>query len=253
MPDQMNLPFALIHKKFGKTLGLSTMPLYLKRWGLTAQRPLTRATPRDPQRIATWRAQDYPRIEAREGGDLLERRGRRPRPGPDRPLRQELRRYGPQGQTPILTQTRQTFSMSMIAAVSNRGLMRFTLYEGALNGAIFIDFMTRLVSDAKQKVFLIVGDPRVHLASFDKNSGVVQEWLAHHKDEIEIFTLPADAPEHTRMNISTTISSRRSRTSRPPGPAMIPLRPTSSFLKSIPSRPDRIKSSFHAKHLRYAA
>jgi hypothetical protein len=98
---------------------------------------------------------------------------------------------------PVLTQTRQTFSMSMIAAVSNRGLMRFTLYEGALNGAIFIDFMTRLVSDAKQKVFLIVGDPRVHLASFDKNSGVVQEWLAHHKDEIEIFTLPADAPEHT--------------------------------------------------------
>ncbi|MGB6325429.1 MAG: IS630 family transposase, partial [Methylocella sp.] len=37
MPDQMQLPFALwtaqavrelVHKKFGKTLGLSTMPLY---------------------------------------------------------------------------------------------------------------------------------------------------------------------------------------------------------------------------------
>jgi hypothetical protein len=82
--------------------------------------------------------------------------------------------------------------MSMIAAVNNRGLMRFN----SLNGAIFIDFMTRLVRDAKRKVFLIVGDPRVDLASFDKNSGVVQEWLAHHKDEIEIFTLPADAPEH---------------------------------------------------------
>ena len=41
-PDQMQLPFALwtaqavrelIHKKFGKSLGLSTMQLYLKRWG----------------------------------------------------------------------------------------------------------------------------------------------------------------------------------------------------------------------------
>jgi hypothetical protein len=53
--------------------------------------------------------------------------------------------------------------------------------------------MTCLVTDAKQKVFLIVGDPRVDLASFDKNSGVVQEWLAHHKDEI--FTRPADAPD----------------------------------------------------------
>jgi hypothetical protein len=69
--------------------------------------------------------------------------------------------------------------MSMVAAVSNRGLMRFKLYEDALNGAIFIDFMTRLVRDARQKVFLIVGDTRIHLASFDKNSGAVQEWLAH--------------------------------------------------------------------------
>jgi len=41
LPDQMQLPFALwtaqavrelIHKKLGKTLGLSTMQLYLKRW-----------------------------------------------------------------------------------------------------------------------------------------------------------------------------------------------------------------------------
>jgi hypothetical protein len=55
--------------------------------------------------------------------------------------------------------------------------------------------MKRLIRDAKKKVFLIVGGPRVHLASFDKNSGVIQESLAQHKDEIEIFTLPADAPD----------------------------------------------------------
>jgi hypothetical protein len=76
------------------------------------------------------------------------------------------RGVAPEGQTPVLTRTRQKFAMSMIAAVSNRGLMRFKLYEGALIGAIFIDFMTRLVRDAKQKVFLIVGDGRAHLASF---------------------------------------------------------------------------------------
>jgi len=52
-PDRMQLPFALwtaqavrelILEKLGKTLGLSTMQLYLKRWGFTAQKPLTRAT-----------------------------------------------------------------------------------------------------------------------------------------------------------------------------------------------------------------
>jgi hypothetical protein len=204
MPDQMKLPFALwtaqavralIHKKFGKTLGLSTMPLYLKRWGLTAQRPLTRAAPRDPQRIAAWRAQDYPSIAARAKREKAVIHWSDETDVRDQdqigPFGKSSGGYAPQGQTLVLTQTRQTFSLSMIAAVSNRGLMRFTLYEGDLNGAIFIDFVT----DAKQKVFLIVGDPRVDLASFDKNSGVVQEWLAHHKDEIEIFTLPADAPD----------------------------------------------------------
>jgi len=70
-PDQMQLPFALwtaqaarelIHKKFGKSLGLSTMQLYLKRWGFSAQKPLTRATQRDPEKIAAWLEQDYPSI-----------------------------------------------------------------------------------------------------------------------------------------------------------------------------------------------
>jgi hypothetical protein len=56
--------------------------------------------------------------------------------------------------------------------------------------------MQRLVRDAKQKVFLIVGDPRLHLAFFDKCPGTVQEWLTHHKDEIEIFYLPAYAPHY---------------------------------------------------------
>ena len=106
MPDQMQLPFALwtaqavrelIRKKFGKTLGLSTMPLYLKRWGLTAQKPLTRATPRDPQRIAAWLRSDYPRIAARAkrekaaihwSGGVRDEDGR----GSDRPLRKELGR-----------------------------------------------------------------------------------------------------------------------------------------------------------------
>ena len=78
----------------------------------------------------------------------------------------------------------------MIAAVSNRGLMRFKLYKGALNVAIFIDFMKRLLKDAKQKVFLIVDNLRVHHAK------AVQDWLARHKVEIEIFYLPAYAPEH---------------------------------------------------------
>jgi Winged helix-turn helix len=52
-------------KKLGKTLGLSTMPLYLKRWGFTAPKPLTRAAPPDPRKIAAWLRSDYESIAAR--------------------------------------------------------------------------------------------------------------------------------------------------------------------------------------------
>ena len=39
----------------------------------------------------------------------------------------------------------------------------------------FIDFMKRLIKDAKQKLFLIVANLRVHHPSFDTSSRAVQE------------------------------------------------------------------------------
>ena len=254
MLDQMQLPFALwtaqavrelIHKKLGKTLGLSTMQLYLKRWGFTSQKPLTRATQRDPQKIAAWLEQDYPSIAARAKRDkaVIYWSDETGICNQD----QIGKGYAPKGQTPILTQTGQKFSTSMIAAVSNRGLMRFKLYKGALNVAIFIDFMKRLIKDAKQKVFLIVDNLRVHHAK------AVQDWLARHKVEIEIFYLPAYAPEHNpdeylNNDLKQTIKNKPRAKTRDDLVAA-----TSSILKSIQKRPDRVKSYFHAKHVRYAA
>ena len=250
----MQLPFALwtaqaarelIHKKFGKSLGLSTMQLYLKRWGFSAQKPLTRATQRDPQKIAAWLEQDYPSIAARAKRDkaVIYWSDETGICNQD----QIGKGYAPKGQTPILTQTGQKFSTSMIAAVSNRGLMRFKLYKGALNVAIFIDFMKRLLKDAKQKVFLIVDNLRVHHAK------AVQDWLARHKVEIEIFYLPAYAPEHNpdeylNNDLKQTIKNKPRAKTRDDLVAA-----TSSILKSIQRRPDRVKSYFHAKYVRYAA
>ena len=86
----------------------------------------------------------------------------------------------------------------MIAAVSIAP-HAFKLYKGALNVAIFIDFMKRLIKDAKQKVFLIVDNLRVHHAK------AVQDWLARHKVESRSFISRPMRRNTTRMNISTTI------------------------------------------------
>ena len=73
-PDQLKLPFALwtsravrdlIALRFGKTLGLSTVQLYLQRWGMTPQKPLARARERPPAVVAAWLEQHYPAIAKR--------------------------------------------------------------------------------------------------------------------------------------------------------------------------------------------
>jgi hypothetical protein len=73
----------------------------------------------------------------------------------------------------------------MISAVSNRGLMRFIFYEGALNADRFIAFLRRLTKDAGRKVFLFVDNLKVHKA------GKVQTWIRSHIHAIELFDLPS--------------------------------------------------------------
>ena len=90
----------------------------------------------------------------------------------------------------MVVRTAKRITQSMISAVSNRGLMRFMLYEGALNADRFIAFLRRLIKDAGQKVFLIVDNLKVHHAS------KVKTWVAAHAHEIELFYLPAYAPDH---------------------------------------------------------
>jgi transposase len=59
-PEQLKLPYALwtagvvrelIRRRLGKYLGLSTVQLYLQRWGFTPQKPLSRATQRSDAAI----------------------------------------------------------------------------------------------------------------------------------------------------------------------------------------------------------
>ncbi len=100
------------------------------------------------------------------------------------------RSYAPRGQTPVIARTAKRITKSMISAVSNRGLMRFMLYDGALDVDRFITFLRRLIKDAEQKVFLVVDNLKVHHAR------KVKAWVQSHRHEIELFYLPAYAPEH---------------------------------------------------------
>ncbi len=73
-----------------------------------------------------------------------------------------LRGYAPKGKTPVVRIEAQKFKINMLSAISRRGKLRFMLYKENMDSEKMIDFMRRLITDAKKKVFLILDNLRVH-------------------------------------------------------------------------------------------
>ena len=253
-PDQLELPFGLwtsravrelIERRLAKRLGLSTVQLYLQRWGFTPQRPLARAKERQPAAIATWLATTYPAIakRAKAAHAVIYWGDETGISNQD----QIGRSYPPKGRTPVIARTAKRISRSMIAAVSNRGLMRFMLDKGALNAAGFIAFLRRLIRDAGQKVILIVDNLQVHKA------GKVQAWVASHAHEIELRYLPSYAPDHNPGEYLNNDLKQKLRQQRQPGSDEELIERTRSVLRAIQRSPDRVQGYFKPEPVRYAA
>ena len=253
-PDRLGLPFALwtgravrelIERRFGKRLGLSTARLYLRRWGMTPQKPLVRAKERSPTAIAAWLERDYPAIakRARAQRAVIYWGDETGISNQD----QVGRTYAPRGRTPVVSRTAKRITRSMISAVSNRGLMRFMLYEGALNVDRFLAFLRRLIKDAGQKVFLIIDNLKVHHAR------KVKAWVASHAHEIELFYLPAYAPEHNPDEYLNGELKRKLRQQPQPDGEDELVRNVRSVLRAIQRSPERVRACFMPEPVRYAA
>ena len=70
-PDQLGLSSslwtremvgALIKKRFGLALSVWTVGRYLRRWGLTPQKPARRAYEQDPEAVRHWLEVEYPEV-----------------------------------------------------------------------------------------------------------------------------------------------------------------------------------------------
>jgi transposase len=253
-PEQLKLPYALwtagvvrelIRRRLGKHLGLSTVQLYLLRWGFTPQKPLSRATQRSNAAIERWLEREYPKIA---------RRAKREKAyiywGDETGVSnqdQVGRSYAPRGQTPVMRRTAKKISTSMISAVNNRGLMRFMCYKGALNAGLFITFMRRLIKGAAGKIFLIVDNLRVH------RSVKVRKWVAEHNDDIKLFFLPPYAPEHNPDEyLNNDLKQQLKNLPRPDCQEEL-AQGVTSVLRSLQRRPARIRAYFHHEDVRYAA
>jgi transposase len=253
-PDQLDLPFALwgreavrdlIQARFGVTLALRTVSDYLRRWGFTPQRPVKRALERQDAVIQAWLAEHYPKIAARAKAE-----GAQIHWGDETGISNQAvygRSFAPKGQTPILRRPATRRTLSLISAVTNRGRLRFMLYEGALNAALFLAFLQRLVRSAWGKVFLIVDNLKVHKA------GKVQAWVAAHCERIELFFLPAYAPDHNPDEFLHS-DLKRSLGRRPAAKDKVQLKSRlNGYLRRLQRQPERVRAFFQAPTTLYAA
>jgi len=253
-PDQLKFPFALwtreavqrlIADRLDIQLPIRSIGNYLKRWGFTPQRPVRRAYERNNAAIKRWLTEEYPAIAKR-----AKREGAEIHWGDETGLRSDDvtgRSYSPKGQTPVVKRKGRRERLSMLSAITNRGKVRFCMFDGAVNGTIMTKFLARLVRDTNRKVFLILDNLKVH------HSKVVKEWLQAHSDCIEVFFLPRYSPElnpDEYLNGDFKQHVRKRPDSRKKGTLEAHAR---SVMHSIQKRPERVLSYFGSEHTKYAS
>ncbi len=254
-PEQLKLTFALwsraavlllVEQEFGIELPIRTMGEYLKRWGFTPQKPITRAYEQRPEAVKAWLDEQYPAIAQRaksEGAEIhwgdetavvnTDVRGRG---------------YQPKGQTPIAYAVGGTrHKLSMISTVTSQGKTRWMIVDDAFNSDKLIEFLVALIKDADKKIFLILDNLRVH------HSKPVKAWLVQHKQQIEVFYLPSYSPdlnpdERVNADLKYTLGSRvQTRTKDKLKEA------TKAHMDLLEKHPERVRSYFNDPRVKYAA
>jgi len=195
-PLQFRFEFALwtremiqkvIKDKFGIRLGLSSVSRLLKQLGLTCQRPIFKAWQQNEQQVNNWLKKVFPKIKKRakeEKADIFF--------ADEAGVRSDYHSgttWAPKGETPVVSATGARFSVNMISAVSPRGDFRFMVVEGSVGAKVFVEFLKRLMTGSKRKVFLIVDGYPAHRAK------VTKQFVESTKGKLELFFLPPYSPE----------------------------------------------------------
>lgn len=176
----------LIERQFGIRLAVRTVGEYLRRWGYTAKKPRRHARQQDAEAVRLWLEETYPAIEKRaaeEGATIFwcDESGVAADEHP-------ARGYAREGQPARMEVPPPHIRVNEVSAISNAGELRFMTYLGAMNTALFITFLSRLLRSTTGKLFLLVDRLRAH-------EKAEAEWLERHRDRLEIFYLPPRAPE----------------------------------------------------------
>lgn len=238
-----NVVAELIEKKFGVRLGVSAVGELLAKLGLTPQKPLQRAYQRDPQAIERWQRETYPAIARkakRQGAEVFffDESG----------FRADTvhgKTWAVRGQTPVVERPGQRQSVSAASAVTAQGAFWFCVYEGALNGELFVELLKKMMHRRRKSVHLILDSLPAHKRS------IVSEYVTSTEGRLTLHFLPGYAPD---LNPDELVWSHVKRT----GTARRPLQKGEKLREKIEEQlaklqklPSVIRSFFNAPSVAY--
>jgi transposase len=254
LPDQLKLSFGLwtreavqqlIFVRYGIELSRWQVGRYLKSWGYTPQKPISKAFEQKPEKVKEWLNKKYPAIKRRAAkenaviyfGDETGMRSDH----------QAGKSYAPKGETPVIKKTGQRFSLNMISAISNKGHLQFMILDGRFNGEVFKTFLQQMIKYSRQKIYFVTDGHPAH------KTKMLNEWLAENKERIEVFFLPPYSPElnpqeYVNQDVKTNIIGKK----RPINKAQMRTN-VEDFMNGRKNDRKQVQKYFHVSQVRYAA
>jgi transposase len=215
LPDQLKLSFGLwtreavqqlILDRFGIELSRWQVGRYLKSWGYTPQKPISKAFEQKPEKVKEWLETEYPAIKKRAAKEdaviyFADETGMRSD-------HQAGKSYAPKGQTPVIKRTGQRFSLNMISAISNRGHLQFMILDGRFSGEVFQTFLQQMIKYSRKKIYLVIDGHPAH------KTKMLNAWLLENETRIEVFFLPPYSPElnpqeYVNQDVKTNIIGKK--------------------------------------------
>jgi len=233
----------LVEKKFAIHLSLASVGQLLGRLGLTPQKPLQRAYQRDPEAIAAWKSETFPKAAARakrSGADIWfwDESG-------FRADSVHGRTWGKKGQTPVVAVPGQRQTVSAASAVNAKGAFWCMTYKGGLNADLFVTMLKLLMRRRRNPLYLVLDNLPSHKAK------AVRDYVEATRGKLELHFLPGYAPELNPDELVWNYMKRTGVARRPLVAGEVLQDCIDAQMKAIGENPALVRAFFRNKNVAY--
>lgn len=240
----LNIIRTLIKREWGVELSKASISRLMAQLGLSVQVPTYRSYRRDQKAVDTYLKKTFPaaRKLASERKAIIYFVD-------EASLRADAHRgttWGKKGQTPIVEDSGDRFSVNMVSAVSPRGDMKFRVFEGGMNEDRYLEFLVYLWKDTGKPIIVICDNARYH------KTQLVQKCAETSGGLVTLVFLPPYSPDlnpdeqvwnHAKARIGKLFVDTKE----------VLVETTKRVLRSIQSARHLVRSFFRLEGTKYAA